>query len=97
MTYLWRAVGLSPVAEYKFCPGRQWRFDWALPDLKIAIEQEGGIWTRGRHTRGAGWLRDAEKYNCAAAMGWRLFRFSPQQFQSGEAQLFVAQAIQKAA
>ena len=40
----------------------------------IAVEIEGGVWIGGRHTRGKGFLRDIEKYNEAAAMGWRVFR-----------------------
>jgi len=40
----------------------------------IAVEIEGGVWTGGRHTRGAGFRQDMEKYNEATAMGWRVFR-----------------------
>lgn len=30
------------VAEYRFHPFREWRFDYAIPELKIALEVEGG-------------------------------------------------------
>lgn len=63
-------------AEYKFHPTRRWRFDWALPDLKIAFEFDGGVWTGGRHTRGEGFSLDCEKLNMAQLMGWRVFRFT---------------------
>lgn len=46
----------------------------------IAIEVEGGAFTRGRHTRGAGFIGDMEKYNAATSMGWRVFRVTPSQF-----------------
>lgn len=44
----------------------------------IAVEIEGGVWTGGRHTSGSGFLGDMEKYNEAAAAGWRVLRFTPQ-------------------
>ncbi|WP_320980025.1 hypothetical protein [Bacteroides sp.] len=65
------------VKEYKFHPTRKWRFDYAIPEHKIALEVEGGIWTGGRHTRAQGFLGDIEKYNTATLMGWRVFRTTP--------------------
>lgn len=79
----------EPALEYRFNPERRWRFDYAWPKVQVAVEVEGGIWTRGRHTRGAGFLADMEKYNFAAKVGWRVFRFTPDQLANGEAQLFV--------
>jgi len=64
------------VTEYQFAPPRRWRFDVAIPNEKIAIELEGGIFTGGRHTRGVGFLNDMEKYNAATALGWRVLRFA---------------------
>jgi len=66
-----------PVAEHRFHETRRWRFDWAWPDHRVAIEIEGGVWTAGRHTRGQGFLADIEKYNAAAELGWRLLRYPP--------------------
>lgn len=65
------------VREYRFHPKRRWRFDYALPAVKIALEVEGGVWTRGRHTRPQGFLNDIEKYNTATLLGWRVFRTTP--------------------
>jgi len=74
----WFAVGLpKPVSEFKFHPERRWRFDYAYPEKKIAIEIEGGIFTNGRHVRGKGFLNDLEKYNNAALLGWKLLRYTP--------------------
>ena len=33
--------------EYRFHPVRRWRFDFANPEYKVAIEFEGGIWAAG--------------------------------------------------
>lgn len=38
------------IKEHKFHPIRKWRFDYAIPEHKIALEVEGGVWTGGRHT-----------------------------------------------
>ena len=74
------ASGLPhPIPEFPFAPPRRWRFDYAWPDHKIALEVEGGAWTRGRHTRGSGFIRDMAKYNQAALLGWRVFRVTPDQ------------------
>lgn len=63
--------------EYKFHPERRWRFDFAWPDRKVALEVEGGVWIAGRHTRGSGFVKDMEKYNAAATLGWRVLRVQP--------------------
>ena len=70
-------LGVECVKEYKFHPERRWRFDYAIPEHKIALEVEGGVWTQGRHTRPQGFLGDIEKYNAATLMGWRVFRTTP--------------------
>lgn len=53
---------------------RDWRFDFAWPDIKFAVEVEGGGWSSGRHTRGKGFREDMEKYNAAMAFGWVIYR-----------------------
>ena len=65
------------VKEYKFHEVRKWRFDYAFPDVKVASEVDGAVWTQGRHTRGAGYLGDMEKLNTAASMGWLVLRITP--------------------
>ena len=66
---------LSFVPEYRFHEKRKWRFDYFLPSLNTAIEIEGGIFSGGRHTRGAGYSRDCEKYNQAQVLGFRVLRY----------------------
>lgn len=72
---IWRELkGEKLTEEFKFHPTRKWRFDFALPEKKIAFEIEGGIWIKGRHTRPKGFLGDIEKYNAAAELCWLVFR-----------------------
>lgn len=73
-----------PTAEHRFCE-RRWRFDFAWPDRMLAVEIEGGTWRYGRHNRPVGYRRDMEKYNRAAALGWTLLRFTPDQVRNGTA------------
>lgn len=80
------AVGIpAPVQEHRFHETRRWRFDLAWPDLMIAVEVDGGVWSGGRHTRGAGFVADCEKVNEATAMGWRVFRFPTPHVSDGSA------------
>lgn len=72
-----------PEYEYRFHPSRKWRFDCAWREHMIALEIEGGIWSQGRHTRGAGFLGDMEKYNAAVLLGWRVIRTTPQTLVDG--------------
>ena len=59
------------------------------------MEIEGGVWSGGRHTRGIGFVKDMEKYNAAASLGWRVFRFTPQQVRRLEYVPVILEAIKK--
>lgn len=79
---LCRDAGLpEPIPEYKFHHARKWRADYCWPIYKIIVEIEGGIWTKGRHTRGSGYLADMEKYNAAALLGFAVLRYAPDQLE----------------
>lgn len=60
--------------EYRFCD-RRFRFDYALPYIKTAVEIEGGLYIGGRHITPGGMKKDMEKYNLAAFYGWKVLRF----------------------
>jgi hypothetical protein len=75
---LCRVAGLPiPVAEFRFHPARRFRFDFAFPGHFVAVEIDGGVWSNGRHTRGAGFIADQQKTNLAAVNGWRVLRYTP--------------------
>lgn len=79
---LWaRGGGPSLVREHRFHPGRKWRFDFASPELKVAVEVEGGIFSQGRHNRAMTYAGDCDKYNAAAMLGWVVLRITEVQLR----------------
>lgn len=66
----------DPVAEFRFHETRKWRFDYAWPERRIAVEIDGGVWAGGRHVHPAGYLADLEKLNAALEAGWRVLRYA---------------------
>ncbi len=87
----------APTKEHRFHPDRRWRFDYAWPAERVALEVEGGVWTEGRHVRGAGFLGDVEKYNAAALDGWTLLRTTPDRLLTGETLDMLGRAMARAA
>lgn len=88
------ALGLpQPAGEYRFHPTRKWRADWCFVAAKLMVEVEGGAWTNGRHTRGAGFVADLEKYAEATILGFRILRVTPQQVANGEAVELARRAL----
>lgn len=85
--------GETVETEYRFDVERRWRFDCAIPGRMLGFEIEGGVFMQGAHTRGKGFLEDCEKYNSAAADGWKVFRFSTQQVMKGEARNWIAESL----
>ena len=82
----WRVYGngIAPVTEYEFAAsiGRRWCFDFAWPGAKVAVEADGGqhAYKGGRHATDT----DRTKLNFAAAMGWRVLRFSGEMLKDPE-------------
>lgn len=78
---LCRAHGLpKPVPEYVFHPTRKWRADYAFTHTnpRVIVEIDGGVWSQGRHTRGAGFIEDQRKLNAAAKLGYLVLRYTPE-------------------
>jgi len=80
-----RAEKLEPIREFQFHPQRKWRFDFAFPAEKLAVEIEGGLFVGGGHSRGKGYESNLEKYNQAVLMGWRVLRYSTDMVMRGDA------------
>ena len=83
----------EPIREHRFHPERKFRFDFAwLPEM-IAVEIEGGTWSKGRHNRPMGFGKDCEKYNEAQRLGWVVYRFTGDMVKSGEAINFMEKIL----
>ena len=79
---LWRVAQGPPLElELRFHASRFWRADFAHVASRTLIEIEGGIFQRGagRHNRGAGYAKDAEKYLEAVLAGWTVIRLTEKQ------------------
>ena len=83
----------APTRELHAIPGRRFRFDFAWPDRKLAVEVQGAVWTAGRHTRGAGAEKDAEKLSLAVLHGWRVLIITGKQIKSGEALNWIERGL----
>lgn len=67
----------KPMRQYRFMEDRQYPFDFAWPQYKLAVEIDGGEYMeRGGHTWGKGFVRDREKQNAAVLLGWHILRFT---------------------
>ncbi len=75
----------DPVREHRFDPVRKWRFDFAWPELRLAVECQGGIWAKGGHSTGVGITRDLEKLDAAHRQGWTVYQCGSELIKSGRA------------
>jgi len=66
----------DPEREHRFHPTRLWRFDFAWLAYRVAVECEGNVCARGGHLMLSNYLSDIIKYNAAAALDWRVLRYS---------------------
>lgn len=82
-----------PALELHFHPTRQWRWDFAWANQKLALEVDGGIHVGGKHGRGVGIAKDHEKGNAAAVLGWRVLRVQPRQLALAETVDLVGKAL----
>lgn len=81
------------VMEHRFHGKRKWRFDYADVERKIAVEYEGIIAHRSRHTSIVGYSNDCEKYGIAAIMGWLVIRVTAVMVQDGRAWKLIEGAL----
>ena len=67
--------------------------DVAFLEPRVFLEIEGAVWTGGRHVNPSGYLKDIEKYNAAAVLGWRMIRCTPDDKFSDKVWAMIAAAI----
>ena len=90
--------------EFRFAPPRRWRADFMVMDrvpfkggevnhARLLVEIDGGGFVAGRHSRGAGIEKDAEKQSAAAILGYRVIRVTPRQVEDGRALSWIKAAL----
>jgi len=89
LTHLQTLFGAEMVkTEFVFHPVRKWRFDYAIPEIKLAVEYHGhaGFIRPGAsgHSTIKGLTNDCEKVNSAIALGWRVIAFTALHFRYSE-------------
>ena len=77
-------------AEHRFHTDRKWRFDYAWPAAKIAIEIDGGQW----QVTGRDLSREAERNNEAQIAGWCVLHFTSEQIDKRV--LWCAEQVRRA-
>ena len=104
-----RQAGIPFESEYRFAPPRRWRADFMVTEGwmvrnshgqlvemengRILIEIDGGGYVAGRHSRGAGMEKDAEKQSAAAILGYRVIRATPKQVEDGRCLQWIKEAL----
>jgi very-short-patch-repair endonuclease len=84
-------LGLEYATQVGVCFGRRWRWDFFLPDFRVAIEVDG--YFKGRH--GSGYGADNEKANYGTMNGIRVLRFSTQDVKTGKAKKFLQEWLKR--
>ena len=78
--------------QYRFHPERQWRWDFAWPELNVAIEYDGFVMVkqadgkvhlRGGHATISGIRKSHAKGNAAAVLGWVVLRCDADAMRKG--------------
>ena len=82
-----------PEVEYQFHLTRKWRLDFAWPHARLGLEVQGGVWSRGKHGRGSGIVKDHDKGNALAVMGWRLLQVQPAALETVATVTMIREAL----
>src|SRR3954464_5859631 len=96
------AYGLpAPIAEHIFHPGRLFRWDFCWVSQRVAIEVQGGLWSKGHakaaHALPLGILRDYEKSNLGTEGDWKVLFYTPSQLRTALPQIKRVLALRRAA
>ena len=88
-----RDAGVAFERELMLIPGRRFRFDFLVIGTNLIVEVEGGTWSGGRHTTGAGFKSDCWKYNKALELGYRVLRYTTDMVTKGEALAQIVEVL----
>lgn len=85
----------APDREIVFALPRKWRWDFAFERERVAVEYQGGIFSKGKsgHSNVSGLRRDYEKFTEGALRGWLIVLIDAASVQSGKALEWVERAL----
>lgn len=89
-------VGIGPGIRERLSQAglKNWRFDFAWPSMRFAVEVEGGAFKRvGGHTSGVGFTEDILKYHHAMRLGWTIYRCDANLIKNGSAVELIEQLL----
>lgn len=91
-----RAEGIEFERQYRWCPGRRYKADFAHPMARLLVEVQGGTHIRGKrsHTGAIGYEYDRMRNNEAVILGWRMLEFTPKHIKSGRAIREIKRALE---
>lgn len=84
--------GDAVVPEFKFHPTRKWRFDYAIPEHKVAVEFDG-LFGGTAHRSIAMVAKDSEKINEAQLHGWIVVRTNTMNLRDGSGYDAIERAV----
>ena len=79
--------------QVRIHPERKFTADFYIRAARLVIEVDGGGYVNGRHSRGKGIERDAEKSFYIARMPARLIRVTPDHIKDGRALKWIQEAL----
>jgi len=71
-----KSIGKPYDVEAKLIPGRRFKCDAYFPEIKTAIEYEGLVSFKSRHTTLTGYTGDCKKYNLIQMEGYKVLRYT---------------------
>lgn len=92
-TYYYPNIDLE--AEVLLVPNRKFRFDYVHLPSKTAIELNGGLYSRGRHSRGIGQEKDYEKALLANLEGYLVINLGTNQIKAEFLEMVYKVIIQR--
>jgi len=78
-------IGSGVQARLRDAKLKDWRFDFIIPPIRLAVEVEGGAGIYGRHQRPEGFHNDLIKYQEALKLGWTVYRVDAKMVHNGVA------------
>jgi hypothetical protein len=86
LEFILNSIGKTVIPEYRFYPGRRFKFDYfiVISPGGIGVEYEGGVFTSGRHIRPTGFINDCSKYNLANSLNIPVLRYTVKHLKQPE-------------